>query len=165
MGDVMLGGVFAVRWLPGIGYGLQAVAEPLVYGRLRVALVATALSEQPVTSLPGVMAGLSAVDFGADGCWVLWAHARRWLEAAGCLGARAGVLQGSVYRGLTDQGGAHVSFAVEGGADLRSQPWGPLVLGLTCNGRVTVPRYSFGDTDVTSLGAFVTTLRVGTHFP
>ncbi len=143
LGDVMLGGVVAAGWLPVGGYGMELVAEPLVYGRLRVALVATALSEQPWTS-KSVTAGLTAVDFGADGCGVVWAHPRRWLDAAACLGARGGVIQASVYKGLTGAGGAAGSFAVQLGADLRSHPWGPLALGLSAGGRVTVPRYSLG---------------------
>lgn len=169
-GDVLFGGVLAVGWLPGVGYGTQLVAEPLSSGRLRFALVATALAET-AQQLPGVSAGFAATEFGVDLCAVLVAHPRRWVEAAACGGARAGVVQTFVYSGPKTAGGGHGSFAVEVGAELRSNPLGPLLIGLTLAGRLNATRYTLSASTpgpalyTQDVGGFVSTLRVGVHFP
>lgn len=169
-GDVLLGGVVAVGWLPGVAYGVQLVAEPVVSGRMRATLTATALAET-AQKLQGVSAGFAAVEFGADLCGVLLSHPQRWIEASACGGLRAGVVQAFVYSGPQNAGGGQGSFALEAGGELRSNPLGPLLLGLTFFGRVNATRYELAGSSAGApvytqdVGGFVTTLRLGMRFP
>ena len=167
-GKVSLGGVVTVGWVPGVGYGMQLVAEPIVSGRFRVVTVATALAET-AQRFPGVTAGISAIEFGSDLCATLLGGPRRILSAGVCGGARAGVLQTSVYTGLTNSGGARGSFAVELGGELQSNPFGPLILGLSMNARLNVAPYvlkgATGEAVFTQdLFGFVGAFRAGLQF-
>lgn len=167
-GAVMLGGVVTLGWLPGLGYGMQLVAEPIVTGRFRVLALVTALAES-AQRFPGVTAGLSAIEFGSDLCTTLLSAPRRLISAAVCGGARAGAVQTSVYTGLTNSGGARGSFAVELGAELRSNPLGPLMLAFSVNGRLNVTRYELDGADgkalfTQDLFGVVSVMRVGLQF-
>lgn len=169
VGAVMLGAVITVGWVPGVGYGMQLVAEPIVSGRFRLTSVATALAET-AQRLQGVSVGFSAVEFGSDLCAVLLAHPRHWIEAGVCGGARAGVIQTSVYNGLQNAGGAQGSFAVELGGELRSNPLGPVWLDLHYSGRLNATQYVLGSAGSEpvykqDLVGFVAVLRMGVQFP
>ncbi len=169
VGAVMLGAVITVGWVPGVGYGIQLVAEPIVSGRFRLTSVATALAET-AQRLQGVSVGFSAVEFGSDLCAVLLAHPRHWIEAGVCGGARAGVIQTSVYNGLQNAGGAQGSFAVELGGELRSNPLGPVWLDLHYSGRLNATQYVLGSAGSEpvykqDLVGFVAVLRMGVQFP
>jgi hypothetical protein len=164
----MLGGVVTLGWLPGIGYGMQLVAEPIVSGRFRVLAFATALAET-AQRFTGVTAGISAIEFGSDLCTTLLSAPRRLISAAVCGGARAGVVQTSVYTGLSNSGGASGSFAVELGAELRSNPLGPLMVALAVDGRLNVTRYQLDGADgkalfTQDLFGVVSILRLGLQF-
>lgn len=169
VGAVMLGAVITVGWVPGVGYGIQLVAEPIVSGRFRLTSVATALAEA-TQRLQGVSVGFSAVEFGSDLCAVLLAHPRHWIEAGVCGGARAGVIQTSVYNGLQNAGGAQGSFALELGGELRSNPLGPVWLDLHYSGRLNATQYVLGRAGSEpvykqDLVGFVAVLRMGVQFP
>ncbi len=167
-GGVMLGGVVTLGWLPGIGYGMQLVAEPIVSGRFRIQALAAALAET-AQRFPGVTAGVSAIEFGGDLCTTLLSHPRRLIAAAVCGGGRAGAIQTSVYSGLTNSGGSRGSFAVELGAELRSNPLGPVTVALSVNSRLNVTRYQLDDAAgkplfTQDLIGFVSSLRMGLQF-
>ncbi|MFO0587937.1 MAG: hypothetical protein U0441_10380 [Polyangiaceae bacterium] len=167
-GGVVLGGVVTVGWVPGIGYGMQLVAEPIVSGRFRITALATALAEN-AQRFTGVMAGISAIEFGSDLCATLLGQRRSLLSASVCGGARAGVMQTAVYTGLTNSGGSRGSFALEAGAELSSNPFGPLILGLSFAGRLHVTRYVLNGADnnplfTQDLFGLVAALRVGLQF-
>lgn len=167
-GGVVLGGVVTVGWVPNIGYGMQLVAEPIVSGRFRITALATALAEN-AQRFTGVMAGISAIEFGSDLCATLLGQRRSLLSASVCGGARAGVMQTAVYTGLTNSGGSRGSFALEAGAELSSNPFGPLILGLSLNGRLHVTRYVLNGADnnplfTQELFGLVAALRAGIQF-
>ena len=169
LGDITLGGQLTVGWLPVPAYGVQLVAEPLVFGRLRIAVVASALAEVSAT-FGMVQTGFAAEEFGADACFVVW-HIASWVDSMLCAGARAGVVQAFVYAGLMSSGGAQGSFALEAMSMVRLTPVGPAVVEIGTIGRANVTQYSLrasapGSTPIwtQSLGAFTVTIRLGVHF-
>lgn len=169
-GGVMLGGVLAVGWLPDVGYGMQLVAEPVVSGRFRFTAVATTITDAE-QRFGTVRAGFAAVEFGGDLCATLLSYEPLRMDASLCAGGRGGVVQAFVYNGLTNAGGASGTFALEAGGELRFNPVGPLLVGLTVNGRLNPSQYVLpGPTPdepsfTQSLAGMVGTLRVGVRFP
>jgi hypothetical protein len=81
------------------------------------------------------------------------------------------VVQAFVYQGLTNSGGSQFSFALGGGADVRTRVVGPLLLELYVGGQWNVTRYGLpgstpGSTSALQLPvALVSALRIGIHFP
>ncbi len=168
-GDVTIGGLLAIGWLPVTAYGLQLVAEPVVFGRLRVAIVASNIPEVAV-SFGALQTGFAAAEFGADACGTVF-HLASWVETVACAGARAGVVQAFVYNNAQIAGGAQGAFAAEVTGMLRLTPLGPAVVEIGAIGRVNFTQYalprgaaSMPPVYTQSIGAFVTMIRIGVHF-
>ncbi len=170
MGDVLLGGVLAIRGLPPLSVGFQLVVEPFVYGRFRLGVLATAFTETPL-DIPNATVNLAGVEFGVDACTVAWANARGWLQLAGCGGVRAGVVQGFVYAGAIGPAGNRGAFALEASADVRLYPWGPLVVDFNTAIRLSLSRYTLtstaagGDVYAQAPLGFELAVRLGVRFP
>lgn len=168
-GDVSLGALLAVGWLPVPAYGVQLVAEPAVYGRLRIALVASTLAEV-AANFGSIQTGFAAAEFGVDACGMVF-HLAPWVDTIACAGARAGVVQAFVYNNPQIAGGARGSFAAEVTAMLRLAPVGPAVVEIGAIGRANFTQYTLPIGTPTmpplytqSVGAFITTIRLGVHF-
>lgn len=168
MGDITLGGVLGIGWIPELAYGMQLQAEPLVYDRLRIGAVVTAIAEQQPLSIPNT--GFSLVEFGVDVCGTLL-RAPRVLEIAGCGSGRAGAVQSFSYSAAARTGGTQGSFALQAGFAFRMNPVGPLVVGFEPVLRWNASRYRLtsgdGTTELYSQGALggSLVLRIGVHLP
>jgi hypothetical protein len=165
---VLLSGILSVGWLPVPAYGVQLIAEPLVWRRLRIGIIASTLAEVRVT-LGSVSAGFTALEFGVDACGTLF-HAASWVEFIVCGGARGGVVSSWVYSGAQGIGGAQPAVALEATGLIRLTPVGPAVLEIGAIGRANLTQYNLTGMSggppfySQSIGAFITTIRLGVHF-
>ncbi len=167
-GDIALSGILSVGWLPAPAYGVQLIAEPLVWRRLRISVLASTLAEVRVT-LGSVQAGFTALEFGVDACGTL-VRVASWVDLIACGGLRGGVVNSVVYQGTQGLGGAQAAFAAEATGLIRLTPVAPAVLEVGFIGRANLTQYELAGTPggasvySQSIGAFITTIRLGVHF-